>query len=184
MFKKSIIICLLVSSFLLNSCQGKLRDLASNSGNNDNYKALINTEKIADNVTLNPVMGQTIYVPTYSYIYYGNQGKIYNLTVTISLHNTDQQNSIILKSVKYYNAKGELIEDYVSQPAKLNALASTDIYIDELDTRGGVGDKFIIEWVAENQVSKPVVESVMIGASGTQGISFVSQGKVVKDWND
>ncbi len=128
MFKKSIIIFLLVSSFLLNSCEGKIRKLVSNSEKNNTYKLLMNTEKIANNIELSPVMGQTIYLPIYSYIYYGNKGKIYGLTVTVSLHNTDQQNSIILKSIQYYNAKGELIEDFLSQPVALNALERNLLY--------------------------------------------------------
>jgi intergrase/recombinase len=59
---------------------------------------------------------------------------------------------------------------------KLNALASTDFFIEQNDTRGGVGANFLREWVAEKKVSVPIVESLMIGTAGTQAVSFLKYG--------
>jgi hypothetical protein len=41
-----------------------------------------------------------------------------------------------------------------------------------------------VEWVAEKEISEPVVEAVMIGTESTQGISFISPGKVIKSHNN
>lgn len=183
MWHKLLICYLLITSILLVGCQDQNQlDSAQIEQISDNEQP-VNTEKVDPNVELKPVTGQIIYIPVYSHVYFLNQGRIYNLAATISFHNTDPQHPIILKSVQYYDTKGNLLEDSLSQPVKLNPLASTDFYIDQVDTRGGVGANFLLEWVAETEVSEPIAESVMIGASGTQGISFLSQGRVIKQLN-
>lgn len=50
------------------------------------------------------------------------------------------------------------------------------------DTSGGAGANFIVEWVAEKTVYEPVVEAVMINTSSSQGISFVSPARVLKQF--
>jgi hypothetical protein len=39
---------------------------------------------------------------------------------------------------------------------------------------------FVVEWVAQQQVTTPVIESIMINTSGNQGLSFVSAGESLK----
>jgi len=180
---KLIILGFSSSFLLLSSCQINTQQISNNNQQISPQQQAVNTEKLDIGTKLNPVIGQTIYIPIYSHIYFGNNARIYDLTVTISFHNTDTDNPIILKSVKYYDTKGNLLEEYLSQPVKLNPLASTDFYINETDTRGGIGANFLIEWVAESHISQPIAESVMIGATGTQGISFLSQGRVIKNLN-
>ena len=63
---------------------------------------------------------------------------------------------------------------------KLDPLAVTEVVIPERDMAGGSGASFLVEWVAETAVSEPVIESVMIGTMGAQGISFVCPGRVVE----
>jgi hypothetical protein len=123
-------------------------------------------------------MGQTIYVPVYSHIYVYNRKQQYNLTVTLSIRNTDLHYAIVVTSVRYYDTDGQMIKEYLEQPQRLGALASTDFVVAERDFRGGSGANFIVEWTADRPVSAPVVEAVMI-SSGTQGVSFVSPGRVI-----
>jgi hypothetical protein len=63
---------------------------------------------------------------------------------------------------------------------ELKPLASTDFFVAADDKIGGSGANFIVEWVAEKTVNEPVVEAIAIGTSSSQGISFVSPGKVLK----
>lgn len=128
------------------------------------------------------VMSQTIYVPTYSYIYYENDRRSINLTTTLSIRNTDLTHPIIITSVRYYNTKGELISQYLAQPAQLDPLASVAFVIDRTNITAGLGASFIVEWMAKNVVTEPIVEAVMIGTDFSQGISFVSPGKVIKSY--
>jgi len=128
------------------------------------------------------VMGQTIYVPVYSHIYYENPEKVLDLSATLSIRNTDLTNSIIITSVRYYDTEGKLIRQYLERPVELISLASTDFVVHRTDTTGGSGANFIVEWIAEKEVSEPVVEAVMINAGSSQGISFVSTGRVIKSY--
>ncbi|MBD2394292.1 DUF3124 domain-containing protein [Cyanobacterium aponinum FACHB-4101] len=166
---------LLFISFFIISCQTE---------ETDNLKLtkepFINTEIVTIDDNFKPIMGEIIYVPAYSYIYYSNRQRSHSLAITLSLHNTDVEFPIMIKSVKYYDSKGQLLEDYLSHPIQLNALSSTNFYIEDDDTRGGVGGNFLIEWVAQKEVSSPIAESVMVSTASTQGISFVSTGRIIK----
>ncbi|MBO3457525.1 DUF3124 domain-containing protein [Aetokthonos hydrillicola Thurmond2011] len=124
--------------------------------------------------------GQTTYVPVYSHIYHDNKKAIFNLAVTLSIRNTDLTNPIIITSIRYYDSNGKLVKQYLKQPIQLDALASTDFFVDRDDKSGGLGANFIVEWVAQTEISEPIVQAVMIGTDFQQGISWISPGKVIK----
>lgn len=124
--------------------------------------------------------GQTIFVPAYSEVHYASQDKTMGLAVTLSIHNTDFTHPIIITSARYYNTHGQLIKEYLSQPQRLGPMASADFFVDAGEQTGGVGTNFIVEWVAEQPVYEPVVETLMLSTSGTQGLSFTSPGRVIK----
>lgn len=130
--------------------------------------------------TVKIVSGQTVYVPVYSQINMWDQNRTIDLTATLSVRNTDLTNPIIVSSVNYYNSNGQLIRKYLEKPIELGMLASTKFVIEQEDTSGGMGAAFVVEWVAQKQVSDPVIESVMINTGGNQGISFISPGRVIK----
>ncbi|HXV97430.1 MAG TPA: DUF3124 domain-containing protein [Anaerolineae bacterium] len=123
--------------------------------------------------------GQTIYVPAYSEIYYARDRTL-ELAITLSIRNTDSNHAIVLTSVRYYDTEGQLITEYLPQPKRLGAMASTDFFVGARDQSNGLGANFMVEWVAEQPVYEPVIEAIMISASGAQGISFTSPGRVVK----
>lgn len=180
MFRKYLCSLLLLICFIISGCNSTqtLENQAINSTNNNP----INTELSNLSPDFKPVTGQIIYIPIYSNIYHSSQKRNHNLAVTVTFHNIDLDNSIIIKSVKYYDTQGNLLEDYLTSPVTLKPLASTNFYIEDNDTRGGVGANFLIEWVAEKKVAKPIAESVMVSTASTQGISFTSQGRIVKEF--
>lgn len=129
------------------------------------------------------VMGQTVYVPIYSQIYhYREQDQVMNLSATLSIRNTASAHSIIITTVKYYDTNGQLIREYIQQPVELKPLASTDVFIQSDDVEGGAGANFIVEWAAEKPVYQPVIEAVMISTASNQGISFISPGRVLRQY--
>lgn len=132
-------------------------------------------------VTGNEIAGQTIYVPIYSHIYTRDNSRVINLSATLSIRNTDDQNTIRVSSVRYYDTHGKLLREYLKEPLYLAQMASTDFVVAEDDTTGGAGANFIVEWSAGVVVTQPVVEAVMISTASQQGISFVSTGRVIKD---
>ncbi len=121
------------------------------------------------------ISSQTLYLPVYPSIFHGNKKHIYHLAVTISIRNTDTKNSIVLRYVDYYNTSGKLIRHYISGQKILGPLESINYIISESDNSGGPGANFIIRWDSPKKVNPPIVESVMIGTTGQQGISFTSR---------
>ena len=126
----------------------------------------------------------TVYVPAYSQIFYGDGRRTFDLTVTLSVRNTDPRRALTVGAVRYYDGDGALVREFLDAPLRLGPLASTALVVSERDRAGGVGASFLVDWHGEADtagvaVSAPVVEAVMIGASGTQGISFVSPGRAV-----
>jgi len=130
------------------------------------------------------VAGQTVYVPIYSHIYMVEPGRKINLTATLSVRNTDLSQPIIVTSAKYYDTNGATVRKYLEKPIELKALAATEFVVAQEDVSGGAGASFIVEWVAQKDVSVPAIEAVMINTAGNQGISFISPGRVIKSRSD
>jgi len=130
---------------------------------------------------INLFKSQTIYVPVYSHIYIGDNEFPFKLTVTLSIRNIDTKHPITIVSVDYICSNGKLLQKYVKNPTKLNAMASTRYIIKESDKSGGSGANFIVRWKSDNKVNEPIIEGIMIGSSMQQGISFVSRGKAIKE---
>jgi hypothetical protein len=124
--------------------------------------------------------GQTIFVPAYSEVHYAGKDLTMKLAVTLTIHNTDFTYPIIVTSVRYYNTRGKMVKEYLPKPQRLGPMASADFFVDTGQQTGGVGTNFIVEWVAEQPVYEPVVETLMLSNSGTQGLSFTSSGRVIK----
>jgi hypothetical protein len=147
------------------------------------------TASIAGTVTATPiglgatVTGQTIYVPVYSHIYYQDRERVINLTVTLSVRNADPQHPIQIDSVQYYDAKGQLVRNELTAPQPLAPLAALNFVVDEDDTTGGTSASFLVQWRSAAQAMPPVVEAVMISAASTQGISFVTVGRVIEEFS-
>ncbi len=126
--------------------------------------------------------GQTVYVPIYSHIYSGDREHIpFLLAATLSIRNTDPDQSITVTVIDYYDSDGKLLKKYLQKHLTLNPMASTRIIIKESDKSGGSGANFIVKWESKNRVTEPVIESIMIGTQIQQGISFTSRGQVIRE---
>ena len=130
---------------------------------------------------VNQSRGQTLYVPIYSHIYFKNQDRTINLAATVSVRNADREHAIVLSTIDYIDNNGRLVRQYLDQPRRLGPLASTSIVIEESDAAGGLGANFIIDWHAAQPVNAPVVESIMISARSSLGISFTSPARVMAE---
>ncbi|HOT43530.1 MAG TPA: DUF3124 domain-containing protein [Spirochaetota bacterium] len=127
------------------------------------------------------VAWQTVYVPVYSSIYHGDREREFNLAVTLSVRNTDTRNSITLERVDYYDTAGKILKRYLEGKQILKPMESVQYLVRESDIKGGPGANFIVAWRSSRPVSAPVIESIMIGTGGQQGISFTSRGVVTRE---
>ena len=125
--------------------------------------------------------GQTLYIPVYSEIPYGDGDRTIELTATLSIRNVDRRVAVTVQHVDYYNAQGKLVRSYVQEPRVLPALAAVEFVIKASDRSGGTSASFIVVWESQTPCVPPVVEAVMISTASTQGISFSSQGRVVEE---
>jgi hypothetical protein len=155
----------------LSSIEGRLSQVPPRSYTAPDLDAYAATDFSADDMIVN----KSLYVPSYSHIYH-NGGSPYLLETTLSVRNVDRDQSIYLTSVAYYDTDGSLTRTFVDQPIELKPLRTIDFLIEVSDTTGGSGANFMVDWSATEPVSKPLVESVMVGTSGTQAICFSRTG--------
>jgi len=143
--------------------------------------AILLATKCQASSEINLFKSQTIYVPVYSHIYIGDRERPFDLTVTLSIRNIDPNHPITIVSVDYICSNGKLLQKYLKNPIKLNAMASTRFVVAASNKSGGSGANFIVRWKSDNNVNEPIIEGIMIGASLQQGISFVTRGKAIKE---
>lgn len=124
--------------------------------------------------------GGTVYVPVYSSVYVGEARQTFDLTVTLSVRNTDAVHPIVVHAVDYHDPTGARVHAYVEAPTPLGPLASAETVVRASDRRAGIGGSFLVTWSAAEPVSEPVVQGVMIGTAAQQGISFVTEGRVLE----
>ena len=127
------------------------------------------------------VAGQTVYVPAYSSVYTADQAHRFDLAVMLSIRNTDPHQPVVITAARYFDQDGQLVRNYLDKPMRIQPMAAMEFFVAESDTRGGISASFLVEWVAEQSVTAPVIESVMIGTASTQGISFTCPGRVLAD---
>ena len=125
------------------------------------------------------VAGQMVYVPVYSHIY-TKGGKPFLLEATLSIRNSDPKEDITIGSVRYYDTNGKLIRDYLEKPMLLKPLATAEFLVAQKEIEGGSGANFIVDWISDTKVNKPVIEAVMIGIEGQTSISFVRTGIAIE----
>ena len=126
------------------------------------------------------IQNEAVYVPAYSSIFHSDLQWKFNLAVTLSIHNVDLKNVINIDSIDYYNTSGMIIQSYIIKDAiVLKPLETYNLGIREADNRGGVGANFIVRWHAATKVNRPIIETIMIGTKGQQGISFTSRGVAI-----
>lgn len=142
---------------------------------------LVNWNKRKVTYTLpDSLLTGTTYLSVYSQIYSQTEHELYNLTATISMRNTNRKDTIFIKKAEYFDTHGQLIRNYFNHTIFIAPLETVEIVIDENDQDGGTGANFIFDWKIKPQTHEPLFEGVMISTSGQQGLSFTTQGKIIK----
>ena len=126
-------------------------------------------------------LGQTVYVPVHSQVFFGDKARTFDLSATLTIRNIDVKGDIQITKVGYYNESGKHLRDLVDKPIVLKPWTSTRFFIKESDVSGGAAAFLIVIWQTDYAVSPPLVECVMIGAGGQQGVSFLTQGVVIDE---
>jgi hypothetical protein len=119
------------------------------------------------------------YVPVYSDIYHLDGTQRFLLTSTISVRNISLKDSAYVFAGFYNDSKGKLLRSFVERPILLKPLEAIEFVIEDKEDKGGAGASFILEWGGSRFANQLLIQAVMIGTAGQQGISFTSKAEVI-----
>lgn len=121
------------------------------------------------------------YLPVYSHIYKRHEQRTFELTITASIRNVSLRDTLYILNADYYNTKGEKVRSYIASPIFVAPLETVEIVVDEKDSSGGSGAKFIFNWAVKNPKNPPLFEGVMSSTLEQQGISYTTRGIQIWD---
>jgi len=125
------------------------------------------------------IKGQVLYMPIYSNIPHMEKQN-YNLSAFLAVHNTDLKHQIKITKVDFFNTDGILVKSFISSDQQINPLATVIFTIPKED-QSGTGANFLVEWIADQPVNEPLIESIMKDLTGNKGLSFLSQGRIIRE---
>ena len=130
-----------------------------------------------------PTQGQTVYVPVYSEVLYGNadssgKSERWQLSATLSIRNTDPRTSLTVRSIGYYDTDGKLIREYPAG-GKIGPLGTLEVFVEHKDRSGGSGANFLVVWDADKAINAPIIETVHTYFFGTRSVIFTSSGQAL-----
>ena len=126
-----------------------------------------------------PVTSQLIYVPAYvSVLTQADRSE--PLAATLVVHNVDPEQNISVTQIDFHDNLGVKLSSHLPAPVILRPFASTSALI-PLRSDGGVGANFLVSWNSSDPALPPVVEAIMVGGNGTQGISVKTSGQVIRE---
>lgn len=126
------------------------------------------------------VKGQTLYLPIYSHMLYGNLGKSGKasyvlLSALVSIRNTDARRPLRVLSARYFDTHGKLLGERVPTPVQIPPLGTLELFVELNDASGGSGANFIIKWDADQAINPPLVESLHANMDGGKAVIFMTQ---------
>jgi hypothetical protein len=129
--------------------------------------------------------GQSLYLPVYSHIWYGeveSSGAPAKtlVSVLVSVRNTDPAKPIRVTSAQYYDSAGKRIKEYVPTPRGIAPMGTLELYVPTSDDSGGSGANFVIIWKADGGVSPPVVEALHANMTVGRSVVFITSARVMQ----
>ncbi len=121
---------------------------------------------------------QTVYAPVYQKVTIDDRGRELTLTTELSVRNIDPEHAIEVLSVALFDAQGRLVKEYLSEPLQLAPLAAARTPAQQM--KGQHGGCFLVRWRGPAGVNPPMVQTLMLGTAGQQGISLMSRGRTIK----
>jgi hypothetical protein len=125
-------------------------------------------------------VGELLYAPIYSSVFYDDGARTLEMASTLYVHNVDPDRPITLIRADYYDTDGKLIKKYVNKPTAMGPLKTLHFVIEKANVAGGTGANFIVEWRSEQDGPSPLVESVTVNAKSNLGIGFTSPARLIR----
>ena len=130
--------------------------------------------------------GQTLFLPIYSHMLYGNLGKSGKasyllLSALVSIRNTDPGRPLRVLSARYFDTHGKALAERVPAPVSIPPLGTLELFVELNDASGGSGANFIIRWEAEQPINPPLVEALHANMDGGKAVIFMTQSVPLAD---
>lgn len=130
--------------------------------------------------------GQTIYLPIYSHMLYGNVGKSGKvsqvlLSALVSIRNTEGRRPLRILSARYYDTHGKLLSERVPKPIVIPPYGTHELFVELNDASGGSGANFVIQWEAEVPINPPLVEALHANMDGGKAVIFMTQSVPINE---
>jgi hypothetical protein len=135
---------------------------------------------VKESSTAKKIRGQVLYLPVYSNIPYFEGDRKLDLSAVVAIHNTDLEHRMTITKVLFFDNDGKLVLNCLNRDSIIQPLGATNFFIPERD-KSGTGTNLIIEWVSDTLINEPLVESIMLGSASSQGISFSSSGRIIRE---
>lgn len=124
--------------------------------------------------------GQTLYLPIYSHMLYGNvssRGQVPRvlLSAMVSVRNTDPRRPIRILSARYYDTGGRFVRDYLAAPQTIPPLGTHELFVELHDETGGSGANFVIAWEAAAPANPPLVEALHANMDSGKAVILTTQ---------
>lgn len=132
-------------------------------------------------------LGQTLYLPVYSYIWHGDRmGEDKSpaktlVSALVSIRNTSLKTPIRVVSARYYSTDGKLLNEYVPKPVVVGAMGTLELFVERKEAEGGSGANFVIQWDAATATNPPVVEAVHADIrGGSHALVLITSARAIR----
>ncbi|BEQ16840.1 DUF3124 domain-containing protein [Desulfoferula mesophila] len=122
-----------------------------------------------------PARQGAIYAPLYQEAIVDHRGRRMDLTATVYVRNISRKQAITVDSVTLVDGKGKMGTQCVQGKQRLEPLASLRLLPPACPAGTGT-PSILIRWSAAQPAPAPLVEVLMMGTAGQQGISLTTQG--------
>jgi Protein of unknown function (DUF3124) len=124
--------------------------------------------------------GGAVYVPAYSSVSIAQGNARADFSVTLSVHNASETKPLVIRRIAFFDGTGKMVQSYLKQPVALKPFATIEAFVPTLDTRGGTGANFVVDWAGSGEIAEPVVEALMLGTFANGHYAFISQGRPIR----
>jgi hypothetical protein len=137
----------------------------------------------AEELTLSK--GQTLYLPIYSHIWFGDISSEGHptkalLSALVSIRNTSLKTPIRVTSARYYDTDGKQLKEFVVTPKTLAPMATVELFVEKKESEGGSGANFVIKWDAVTATNPPIVEAVHADIQINRTPTFITGARVIR----
>lgn len=127
------------------------------------------------------IIAENYYVPAYSNLYYRDGDNKSFFTVLLSLRNISYSDTIYFTKADYFDSDGNLLRHYIDSILMLRPMESVEYLVEQAESEGGSGANFVVSIaIQEDCMNKPLIETVMIGATSHHGFAFRSESVLIK----